>query len=1190
MNQHALVSITIPAYKPDFFETALLSALNQSWPNCEIIICDDSRDDTIRLLTERYARQAAMPIRYFKNETQLGEENNVRRCIQEAQGKYIKFLYDDDIIYQECVTRLVTAMEASPANRLASCRRTRVDEAGNPLVDINATAFPFACDVVIDGADVVAFLGDNQINFIGEPSTVLCYRDDLLAYKDELFKLNGESMPFLADVALYVKLLRHGNLAFVAEPLAAFRISENQSSQWAREEKYREMINRTYTRFPQIIREQGWYKGSKEENSLVKVAPLNAPEKFQQQNIIHGMLHATHLSSRHYQSYQIQQWLQQRALPAQHRGYADAYAKARNIAQTLTVFILHADRDPAATQRTLDSINGYSGGYGLTVEAVTVGETAPHTAPESLAVVAPQGQMVQRINAFLSDHATEWVLFLDAGETLLSSGMLMFDLALDGAEQCDALYGDELYQHEGVIHSTAFRPDFNLDLLLSYPAEMARHWLFRTRTLRQLGGFNPHYAQAWQFEYIVRLIEQKGMSFAGHLPEPFLLGHLPEIVTRPEELTLLTHHLRQRGYAQGEVAVTGEGLYALRYHHQEQPLVSIIIPTKDQLRILSACVTTLLEKTRYPRYELLIVDNNSETAEALQWLEGISAIDPERIRVLRYPHPFNYSAINNMAAREARGDYLVLLNNDTAIIHPDWLDNLLNHGLRPEVGITGAKLLYPDGKIQHAGVVLGLRGPADHPYIGSENDRSGYMNRLRVDQNYNVVTAACLLIRKAVYEQVGGLDETQFTVSYNDVDLCLKVREAGYLTVWTPHAVVMHEGSVSQTHVDKTVQEKKRQRFMAEQDAMYRKWLPIIASDPAYNPHLSQNGAGFQFEVDRHNSWQPLHWKPIPRLVSFPLRSLPESQQRLDTPLSLMHEVGLVEGQINYHASTYADLARFAPDALIVHRQISDGTQEWLRRLPQGESLFKVFDLDGWLPAMPGNGAERSDSPQAVAAALRATLHHVDRLVVASDALAEQCAGLHRDIRVMPARLDPRQWSGLNSLRATHDKVRVGWIGSAVDVGDLEIIHKLVGQLADRVEWVFCGYCPPSLRPLMSEYHVAVQPAHFAQKLASLNLDLALLPLADNLWNRTLSPRRLLEYGACGVPVICSDTVATRDFAAVTRVGNKPKLWREAIENHLHDRTASAAQGDALKEQVLAQGFWNEETLLQQARIWLPDA
>jgi len=1189
MNEHALVSITIPAYNPEFFETALLSALHQSWPNCEIIICDDSRDDTIRTLTERYAGHSTVPIRYFKNEPALREVNNVRRCIREAQGKYIKFLYDDDIIYKECVTRLVDAIESSPANRLASSRRTRIDEEGKPLVDINATAFPFGCDVAIDGADLVAFFADYQVNFIGEPSAVLCYREDALAFGEELFNLGGEPMPFLVDVALYVKLLRLGNLAFIAEPLAAFRVSENQSSKRANDEKYREMINRTYTRFPQIIREQGWYKGSKEENCIVKVAPLNAPEQVQQENLIHGMLHATHLSSRHYQSYQIQQWLQQRTLPAQHRGYVDAYAAARNIAQTLTVFILHADRDPAATQRTFDSINGYTG-YGLTLEAVTVGETALHCAPDTIAIVAAQAQTVQYINAFLSDRATDWVLFLEAGETLLSSGMLMFDLALGDAEQCDALYGDELYQQEGDIHSTAFRPDFNLDLLLSYPAEMARHWLFRTRTLRELGGFNPHYAQAWQFEYIVRLIEQKGMGFAGHLPEPFLLGHLPEILTRAEEANILTHHLRQRGYPQGEVAVTGEGLYALRYHHQEQPLVSIIIPTKDQLRILSACVTTLLEKTRYRNYELLIVDNNSETVEALQWLEGISSIDPERIRVLRYPHPFNYSAINNMAAREARGDYLVLLNNDTAIINPDWLDNLLNHGLRPEVGITGAKLLYPDGKIQHAGVVLGLRGPADHPYIGSENDRSGYMNRLRVDQNYNVVTAACLLIRKAVYEQVGGLDETQFTVSYNDVDLCLKVREAGYLTVWTPHALVMHEGSVSQTHVDKTVQEKKRQRFMAEQDAMYRKWLPIIANDPAYNPNLSQDGAGFQFEVDRYNSWQPLHWKPIPRLVSFPLRSLPESQQRLDTPLSLMHEVGLVEGQINYHASTYADLARFAPDTLIVHRQVSDGTQEWLRRLPQGESLFKVFDLDGWLPAMPVNAAERSESPQALAAALRATLSHIDRLVVASEALAEQCAGLHSDIRVMPARLDPRQWSALNTLRGTGDKMRVGWIGSAADVGDLEIIHKLVGQLADRVEWVFYGYCPPSLRPLMTEYHAAVQPTYFAQKLASLNLDLALLPMADNLWNRTLSPRRVLEYGACGVPVICSDIVATGNFAAITRVGNKPKLWREAIENHLHDRPASAALGDALKAQVLAQGFWDEETVLQQARIWLPDA
>ena len=163
--------------------------------------------------------------------------------------------------------------------------------------------------------------------------------------------------------------------------------------------------------------------------------------------------------------------------------------------------------------------------------------------------------------------------------------------------------------------------------------------------------------------------------------------------------------------------------------------------------------------------------------------------------------------MNNMAVAQARGEYIVLLNNDTAIIRGDWLDNMLNHAQRPEVGITGAKLLYPNGQVQHAGVLLGLRGPAEHPFIGRGGDEQGYLHRLVADQNYTAVTAACLMVRKEVYQAVGGLDEDNFRVSYNDIDFCLKVREAGYLTVWTPYAKVMHEGSVSQRKVDRAAYE-----------------------------------------------------------------------------------------------------------------------------------------------------------------------------------------------------------------------------------------------------------------------------------------------------------------------------------------------------------------------------------------------
>lgn len=1186
MNEHALVSIVIPAFNPVFFETALLSALNQSWPNIEVVICDDSLDDSIRTTSERYATTSPTPIRYYKNLIRLNEEGNVHRGVHLAKGKYIKFLYDDDIIYPDCVGRLVAALESSPNNRMASSRRTRIDAEGNPLEDISATAFPFVCDVILDGPDVVSFFADYMVNFIGEPSVVLCYRDDLVSFGDNLFLLLGESMPFLGDMAVFLKLLIAGNLAFIAEPLSAFRVTDSQSSQLAKTAKFHDTVRTTYTRLPLALRELGWYKGDKEQNQIVKIAPLSDPENFQPKNLLRGMVESLQLSRQEYQTWQIHRWLKSRTLSARDRPYVDLFQQARGTQHVLRVFIIQHDDNLAATQRTLASLASYPG-FGLTIEAVVICDAA--TLPNVAVLAAPASNRISAINQFIAEHPTEWMLFLEAGETLITSGMLTFDLALDGAAGCDAIYGDEIYHAGEHIVGTALRPDFNLDLLLSCPAEMARHWIFRTESVLTLGGFNPHYPQAWQFELITRLIEHKGIQFAGHLPEPFVTAHPPMMVSQPEEVDVLTQHLRNRGYPDAKVDASQSGLYALRYHHQQQPLVSIIIPTKDQLAVLIPCVTSLLEKTTYANYELLIVDNNSETPEALQWLEGIASIDPNRIRVLRYPHPFNYSAINNMAAQHARGEYLVLLNNDTAIISGSWLDHLLNHGLRPEVGITGAKLLYPNGHIQHAGVVLGLRGPADHPFIDSERDRPGYMHRLQVDQNYNVVTAACLLIRKSIYEQVGGLDEENFTVSYNDVDLCLKVREAGYLTVWTPHAVVMHEGSVSQKKVDKTAQEKKRQRFIGEQDVMYQKWLPLIANDPAYNPNLSLDNSGFDLVLDDAALWQPLHWRPLPLVMPFVLDQHTGGHQRLLSAFEAMREAGLVDGIVSRRARNYVDIARYNPSSLIIQRQIMPFMEEWLQRTKKITSVMTIFDMDEYLPALPMNASARENYPQDMLSALRTTVAQVDRLIVASDVMAESCAGLHQDIRILPTKLAPSQWATLTSLRNAGQKPRIGWVGDAANISDLEIIHKLVGQLADRVEWIFYGYCPPSLRPAVAEFHVAVTPDRFPAKLASLNLDLALLPLADTSWNRNLSAVRLLEFGACGVPVICSDIVSLRNALKVTRVENRTRHWRDAIEMHLHDLSAAHRLGDTLKTQVLQSGLLQGEDLVAHARCWLPD-
>lgn len=1174
MNNTKQVSIIIPAFKATFFEEALLSAVNQTYDNIEIIICDDSQDNLIANIAERVSQTTERTIQYHKNETRLMEIGNVSRCVGLSRGEYIKFLYDDDILHVDCVAALVAAMEVDDNITLASSKRLRVDESGAILPDNMATSFPFRGDVTLHGGDLIDFIADNIINFIGEPSCVLCRGEDLRQLADEIYLLNGQRMRYLADMALYVKLLNKGNLAFLAQPLSSFRISSEQVSQVAATDSA--VVEDTYRRFPLAIRELGWYS-DRQDTEEIRVSALGYSESYIKVNLLHALSSAFHLSEGSRAAKSHQEWLAERQLSDVQRKAAEAHQKENDKPSTLTVFVLTSKSDSDDKIQAIRQINEWQHPL-LAINAVPIDES--HLAGESVA---------QFINAKAEVGENHWVMFMHSDDEFIASGLTALALLLPDVSHCVAIFGDLFFKDKGEISSSACRPDFNLDLLLSHPSLMASHWLFRTDKLAELGGFNAHYQRQWQFAYILTLVEQGLMANIGHLAEPLVLTPAYTLMTDSEHHDVIQQHINRRGYANAAVENVHPGLYSVKYHHNDSPLVSIIIPTKDQLPVLITCVTSLIEKTRYKNYELIIVDNNSETIEAKNWLDGLSTVDPESIKVLRYPHPFNYSAINNFAAKHSRGEYLVLLNNDTAIINEHWLDNLLNHAQRPEVGITGAKLLYPDGKIQHAGVVLGLRGPAEHVFIGCEAEEAGYMQRLHVDQNYSAVTAACLMIRKSVYEQVGGLDEEAFKVSYNDIDLCLKVREAGYFTVWTPHAVVMHEGSVSQTKVDTAAFEIKRQRFIGEQKAFYSRWLPIIACDPAYNVNLSLSGSGFQLEQDSALCWQPLSWKPIPRVMSVMADYTGCGQYRIIQPWKAMYNAGIIDGKLSDAMLDLPEILKLNVDTIVLQRQITADSHEWLDRVSVADNIFKVMELDDYLPNLPLKNAHRQHMPKDIMKGIRKSLSMVDRFVVSTQELANAFEAVHPDIRVVENRLPPALWGNLSAQRNTGAKPRVGWAGGGSHTGDLEMIADVVKAFAGRVEWVFFGMCPPKLRPYITEFHAGVTIDNYPQKLASLNLDLALAPVEDNLFNRCKSNLRLLEYGACRFPVICSDVACYHTNLPVTRVKNRFKDWCDAIELHLADPNTSRLMGEALNRAVQEEWMLEGKALNQWAAAWLPD-
>jgi GT2 family glycosyltransferase len=273
--------------------------------------------------------------------------------------------------------------------------------------------------------------------------------------------------------------------------------------------------------------------------------------------------------------------------------------------------------------------------------------------------------------------------------------------------------------------------------------------------------------------------------------------------------------------------------------------VSLIIPTRNSHGVLRVCIDSIREKTTYSNYEIIVVDNGSDDPESLYYFRELEYHGIARI--LRYDKPFNYSAINNFAVAHARGELVGLINNDMEVISPGWLDEIVSLALLPGTGCVGAKLYYPNETIQHAGVILGLGGVAGHSHKHAPRIRRGYFGRLHLVQNISAVTAACLIVRKSIYEEVGGLDADNLAVAFNDVDFCLRVTQAGYTNAWTPHAELYHHESLSRGAEDSP---EKQKRFEGEVLYMKARWGDKLMRDPYYSPNLTLRREDFSIGLD----------------------------------------------------------------------------------------------------------------------------------------------------------------------------------------------------------------------------------------------------------------------------------------------------------------------------------------------------
>lgn len=466
------------------------------------------------------------------------------------------------------------------------------------------------------------------------------------------------------------------------------------------------------------------------------------------------------------------------------------------------------------------------------------------------------GHISEATNSALAIATGEFVALLDNDDELAINAFYEVVKVLNENPELDLIYSDEdKIDMDGNRSDPAFKPDWSPDLLLgtNYISHLG---VYRRSILEEIGGFRKGYEGSQDYDLVLRFTEKTTKERIKHIPKVLYYWRMLPTSTAVDQgskgyafeagLRAVQDALVRRGINGHATHGAANGLYDVYYDIKSDKLVSIIIPTKNGYKDVQRCVSSIIEKTTYQNYEIIMADNGSTDPKMHELYAEFEQQLPGRFFVESIDIPFNFSTINNRAVKKAHGEYLLFLNNDTEVITENWLTLMVSFAQQERIGCVGAKLLYPNNTVQHAGVILGLGGVAGHGHYGYPHGDLGYFGRLAINVNYSAVTAACLLMKKADFDAVGGFEEA-FTVAFNDVDLCLKVQALGRDNVWLHEAELYHFESQTRGYDDKG---KKKKRFEQEKVMMEEKWGPLIENDPFYNPNLTRDIPNFSLRID----------------------------------------------------------------------------------------------------------------------------------------------------------------------------------------------------------------------------------------------------------------------------------------------------------------------------------------------------
>jgi len=781
-----------------------------------------------------------------------------------------------------------------------------------------------------------------------------------------------------------------------------------------------------------------------------------------------------------------------------------------------------------------------------------------------------------QLDLLVAARRCDWIIELPAGAAL--DPLCLWRVASESDRDDSAL---AFYVDDDVLNSNGKRaaPRFKggLDIEWCRSADLIGPLFVQRQALRAAGGLSASDESPW-YDLLLRLIEAGSANAIRSIPDVLLSYRDAFPSSQPACMTALAEHLTRLN-EDCDVAPTSKDSWRVMHYLRDEPLVSLLVPSGNALEFIAPGIDSLLEKTRYGNFELIVVaDAEAADPELRQWLSELSGRNDRAIQVIapenRAPDaPPNRAAALNQAARLARGDYLVLLSEDTRVLQEQWLDELVSQGRRPGIGAVTPKQVQPQsGLIENAGYTLGIGGLAGAPARGAEKfSNPGYLNSLQVCREVSAAPTSCLLVSREDYLAVGGLDETLLADLATDIDFSLKLRGLGRRLIYTPFATVVHYGNIAErdfsfhtvAHAEKLLAEARAKQVIQE------RWQGHLAHDRLWNPNLGLESDTLRIETRELPTWRYLPGR-VPRILA---RYVPNGQglYRINQPLRAARAAGLAQEceapQAN-ECYNPIELARCGADSLIAQLFLHDGRllelQAYRRFAPEA---FIVYSCDDLLTDMPQKSVFRKNVPADARRRYQAALRHCNRLVVSTQYLAETSRHFIDDIRVVPNRLAKDIWMDLDTSRRAGKRPRIGWAGGSGHQGDLELIQPVIEATRHEADWIFFGMCPAEIRPLLAEYHELVGYEAYPQTLASLHLDIAVAPLEDIPFNYGKSNLRLLEYGALGLPVVCSDILPYQDSPA-TRVPNTPERWIAALRERIHDLDAAEREGARLKDWV----------------------